>query len=195
MTVDTKEPAIFTKVLIYTTVDEEAPEGHGIYIFQDSDGWYYLKKLVDQEGLRTPFTSIEEIEVAAEKKLKLVREITLEEFDKRESYVLTKEFKNSCREMEFTNSIMATILNVDLDQIEHLMEDNYFIRQHSFEGSQARFIVRLYRGLIHLCGDVPTMLHFLSADNDQLGGIPKDLILHDDGLGKVLNYVEMFQGR
>jgi len=45
------------KILYFST--PSAPTGMGITVFQDGDGWYYLKALAMQEGLATPFARIE----------------------------------------------------------------------------------------------------------------------------------------
>jgi len=62
------------RYLIFTA--EAAPEGQVIYVFQDSDGWYWLKKLIEHEGFQTPFTSIQEVELYLSMSLNLVKEVT-----------------------------------------------------------------------------------------------------------------------
>ncbi len=61
------------KVLCFST--PSAPSGMGVTIYQDGDGWYYLKALAMQEGLVTPFARIEDIEVHVGEKMTLISEV------------------------------------------------------------------------------------------------------------------------
>lgn len=63
---------VFTR--IYWFRSPGLPEGKGFIVFQDKAGFFYLRKLVEREGLGTPFSSIQELEMALEMRLELVRE-------------------------------------------------------------------------------------------------------------------------
>ncbi len=63
---------VFTR--IYWFRSPGRPEGKGFIVFQDKAGFFYLRKLVEREGLATPFSSIQELEMALEMRLELVRE-------------------------------------------------------------------------------------------------------------------------
>lgn len=63
---------VFTR--IYWFRSPGLPEGKGFIVFQDKAGFFYLRKLVEREGLATPFSSIQELEMALEMRLELVRE-------------------------------------------------------------------------------------------------------------------------
>lgn len=65
----------FTK--IYWFRSPGLPEGKGFIVYQDKAGFFYLRKLVEREGLATPFSSIQELEMALEMRLELVREKAL----------------------------------------------------------------------------------------------------------------------
>jgi len=67
-----KRSGVFTKV--YWFRSPSLPEGKGFIVFQDRAGFLYLRKLVEREGLATPFSSVQEIEMALEMRLELVRE-------------------------------------------------------------------------------------------------------------------------
>jgi len=67
----------FTKIFAFTS--DMAPANKVVYVFQDSDDWFWLKKLVEDEGFATPFASIKEIELYLEMPL-----ILKEEFDRDE---------------------------------------------------------------------------------------------------------------
>lgn len=69
---DLKRSGIFTK--IYWFRSPSLPEGKGFIVFQDRAGFLHLRKLVEREGLATPFSSIQELEMALEMRLELVRE-------------------------------------------------------------------------------------------------------------------------
>jgi len=60
------------KILYFST--PSAPTGMGITVFQDGDGWYYLKALAMQEGLATPFARIEGLEIHVGEKMTLISE-------------------------------------------------------------------------------------------------------------------------
>lgn len=63
---------VFTRIYWYRSPD--LPEGKGFIVIQDKAGFLYLRKLVEREGLATPFSSIQELEMALEMRLELVRE-------------------------------------------------------------------------------------------------------------------------
>ena len=63
---------VFTR--IYWFRSPNLTEGKGFIVFQDKAGFFYLRKLVEREGLATPFSSIQELEMALEMRLELVRE-------------------------------------------------------------------------------------------------------------------------
>lgn len=65
----------FTK--IYWFRSPGLPEGKGFIVYQDKAGFFYLRKLVEREGMATPFSSIQELEMALEMRLELVREKAL----------------------------------------------------------------------------------------------------------------------
>lgn len=54
-------------------VAEGGSPDKALTVVRTDDGWYWIHKLVLQEGFVTPFFSIQEIEVALGKKLKVVR--------------------------------------------------------------------------------------------------------------------------
>jgi len=63
----------FVKAMYFST--PSTPPGKAILVMQDDQGWLYLKWLLDQEGIATPFSSVKEIEIAIDEKLTLIREI------------------------------------------------------------------------------------------------------------------------
>ncbi len=65
----------FAKALYFSS--PSTPAGKAILVLEDRDGWLYLKHLLDREGPATPFASVQELEVALEEKLTLVRTITI----------------------------------------------------------------------------------------------------------------------
>lgn len=69
-----KYSGVFTKA--YWFRSPSLPVGKGFIVLQDKTGFLYLRKLVEREGLATPFSSIQELEMALEMRLELVREET-----------------------------------------------------------------------------------------------------------------------
>lgn len=62
----------FIRVLAFTT--PSAPPEMMVIVFQDEAGWFYLKRLYELEGPATPFSSIQELEMAVGEKFTLVYE-------------------------------------------------------------------------------------------------------------------------
>lgn len=62
---------------IYWLRAPSLPAGKGFIAYQDRAGFFYLRKLVEREGLATPFSSIQELEMALGMRLELVREKAL----------------------------------------------------------------------------------------------------------------------
>jgi len=63
----------FVKAFMYAS--ESMPPEKCLYVLQDNSGWLYINQLVKREGLKTPFSSIEEIEIYLKLKLKLLKEL------------------------------------------------------------------------------------------------------------------------
>ena len=71
----------FTKILAFT--NSNAPDDYVIYVFKDDDGWFWLKRLVEEEGFSTPFSSVAEIEIYLDMPLTLFEETDREEWEKK----------------------------------------------------------------------------------------------------------------
>lgn len=65
----------FVKVLYFTTAS--SPPGQAIVVLQGEDGWLYLKRWLEEEGPTTPFSSVQELEVALGEKLILEKEMDI----------------------------------------------------------------------------------------------------------------------
>lgn len=65
----------FTKILYFTS--QSTPPNKAFMVLQDSDGWLYLKQLLEEEGISTPFSSVQELEVVLGEKLTLLKEINI----------------------------------------------------------------------------------------------------------------------
>ena len=92
--------------------------------------------------------------------------------------------------MELENDRIAKILGLDPGVIKRMVKGGYLLNEKGQEWLQACYIIRLYKGLIYLCGDKPTLRHWLKTDNNHLNGEPRDLILDEEGLQNALTYVE-----
>lgn len=110
------------KIIICSAPD--APEDKCIYVFQDSSGFFYLRKLVQQEGLETPFSSIAEIGVYVDMPLTITNEFTKEEYS---AYVEKINTAKSAGEMseEEIQHLEETSMSPEhdeLDEIDGLMD-------------------------------------------------------------------------
>ena len=63
------------KVYVYRPLPLDKNDTRRLIVLEDDVGWYYIKRLVEFEGFRTPFASIEEIELVVETKLELIKVI------------------------------------------------------------------------------------------------------------------------
>jgi len=61
------------KVLAYSA--KYLPKGKVLFVFQSDDEWYWLRKLILEEGFATPLSSIQEIEMYLDLKLALIKEV------------------------------------------------------------------------------------------------------------------------
>ena len=68
----------FVKILTFTT--PSAPPGMGIRVVEDNSGWFYLMESLKQEGITTPFPSLQHVEIAVGEPLTLVNEISRDQF-------------------------------------------------------------------------------------------------------------------
>lgn len=59
------------KILYFKPVPLFARDTLRMIVYQDSVGWYYPKRYVECEGFRTPFCSVEELELITDCKLAL----------------------------------------------------------------------------------------------------------------------------
>ncbi len=66
---------LFVKAMAFTA--KGRPKTEGFIILQDNSGWFYVNKLVQKEGLKTPFSSIQEIEMFLNEELTLLHEVDL----------------------------------------------------------------------------------------------------------------------
>ncbi len=64
----------FVELLVFTS--DEIPANKVLRVFKDANGFLYLASLVKREGLKTPFSSIEEIELFIGIKLNFLNKIT-----------------------------------------------------------------------------------------------------------------------
>lgn len=65
----------FVKALYFTTAS--SLPGKAIVVFKGEDGWLYLKRWLEEEGPTTPFSSVQELEVALGEKLTLENEVDI----------------------------------------------------------------------------------------------------------------------
>jgi hypothetical protein len=63
------------KALYFTS--PSTPPGKANLVVQDDQGWLYVKGWFDKEEPATPFFSVEELDLAFEEKLTLVREVEI----------------------------------------------------------------------------------------------------------------------
>lgn len=68
----------FVKILTFTT--PSTPPDKGIRVVEDNNGWFHLVETLKQEGITTPFPSLQHVEIAVGEPLTLVNEIARDQF-------------------------------------------------------------------------------------------------------------------
>ena len=86
---------------------------------------------------------------------------------------------------------VARVLGLHCDDVSALFEGRLLLTSNSTAWTQAELFVRLYNALFdRMQGDGPRMVHWLRADNSELGSSPFLLMVDAGQLARVVAYAE-----
>lgn len=108
--------------------------------------------------------------------------------------VLTKATRRAAEFLGLSDAILAEVLGVSASTVSR-MRDGRPIDPDSHEGECALLLVRVFRGLDALLGDLESCRKWMRAKNLHLGGVPADLIRTVQGLVRVTQYLDAMRGK
>lgn len=86
---------------------------------------------------------------------------------------------------------LARVLHLKCGDIGQLASARRCLEPGSDAWEQAQLLVRAYRALYHrMHGDGVAMRHWLRVSQPELGGVPHLLVVDDDRLRRVVDYLE-----
>ena len=114
----------------------------------------------------------------------------------RDAAVLSKAFLRAGDRVGLSQKELAQMIGKSEPTISRLANRTFFIEPAAKEGEIALIFLRIYRALDALFGghDEPIRAWF-TAENQALGGIPRDLIKNLQGLFLVVNYLDAMRGK
>lgn len=104
--------------------------------------------------------------------------------------VLTIATLNTADQLGLPDASLAKVLNVSEDRIIRMHRGECLLDPSLREWGVAVSFVRMNAALHSLIGDLDLMKKWLCSPNNGLGGIPNDLIFSEEGLRRVVLYLE-----
>jgi hypothetical protein len=108
--------------------------------------------------------------------------------------VLTKATRRAAEHLGLTDAALADVLGVSPSSVSRL-GDSRNIDPTSREGECALLLLRIFRGLDSLLGDVGSCKKWMAAHNNHLRGVPAELVRSVEGLVNVIRYLDAMRGK
>ncbi|MEI6226159.1 MAG: MbcA/ParS/Xre antitoxin family protein [Deltaproteobacteria bacterium] len=108
--------------------------------------------------------------------------------------VLTKATRRAAECLGLSDSALADVLGVSPSTVSRL-GDARPIDPNSHEGECALLLLRIFRGLDALLGDVGSCRKWMAASNTHLRGVPAELVRSVEGLVHVTRYLDAMRGK
>ena len=108
--------------------------------------------------------------------------------------VLSKAVVRAADLLGLTRSTLAKVLGVSPPTITRLCAGQYTLDSRRKEWELALLLVRVYRSLHSMVGNDHTAQQWLNSHNLGLNGRPADLIVHTEGLVRVVYYLDASRG-
>ena len=109
--------------------------------------------------------------------------------------VLTRATLRAADNLGLTQRDLSSILGVSAASISRLGKSR-LIDQGSKEWELALLFLRLFRSLDSIVGgDVSAARAWVHAENDHLGGVPRELVARVDGIVRVVEYLDALRGK
>ncbi len=107
-----------------------------------------------------------------------------------ESLVLGKAAVNAGDRLGLPDSLLATLLAVDVVKLCALRNGQHVLEPGAEEWRNALMLVRMYEGLLSVVRKDYEARRWFSSENLALGGRPIDLLTQQGGLHGVLQYLD-----
>jgi hypothetical protein len=108
--------------------------------------------------------------------------------------VLTKATRRAAGCLGLTDAALADVLGVSPSTVSRMGETRT-IDPESREGECALLLLRIFRGLDALLGDLESCRKWMAARNHHLRGVPADLVRSVEGLVHVTRYLDAMRGK
>jgi predicted transcriptional regulator len=108
--------------------------------------------------------------------------------------VLTKATRRAAEFLGLSDSALADVLGVSPSTISRLGEARP-IDPNGHEGECALLLLRVFRGLDSLLGDVGSCRKWMASNNTHLRGVPAELVRSVEGLVHVTRYLDAMRGK
>ena len=108
--------------------------------------------------------------------------------------VLTKATRRAAAFLGLTDAALADVLGVSPSTVSRL-GDRRPIDPDSREGECALLLIRVFRGLDALLGDLESCRNWMRARNAHVGGVPAELVRTVEGLVRVTQYLDAMRGK
>jgi hypothetical protein len=108
--------------------------------------------------------------------------------------VLTKATRRAAGCLGLTDAALADVLGVSPSTVSRL-GDARPLDPASHQGECALLLLRVFRGLDALLGDVESCRKWMAASNAHLRGVPAELVRSVEGLVHVTRYLDALRGK
>src|SRR5512133_1712978 len=108
--------------------------------------------------------------------------------------VLTKATRRAAEHLGLSDAALADVLGVSPSSVSR-RGDSRNIDPASREGECALLLLRIFRGLDSLLGDVGSCGKWMGANNTHLRGVPAELVRSVEGLVNVVRYLDAMRGK
>lgn len=108
--------------------------------------------------------------------------------------VLTKATRRAAEQLGLSDAALADVLGVSPSTVSRLGGART-IDPASREGECALLLLRIFRGLDSLLGDVGSCKKWMAANNTHLRGVPAELVRSVEGLVNVTRYLDAMRGK
>lgn len=111
-----------------------------------------------------------------------------------DAVVLTKATRRAADCLGLTDAALAEVLGVSPSTVSRLGEARP-LDPGSRPGECALLLLRVFRGLDALLGDVESCRKWMAAGNSHLRGVPAELVRSVEGLVHVTRYLDAMRGK
>lgn len=108
--------------------------------------------------------------------------------------VLTKATRRAAEHLGLSDAALADVLGVSASFVSRLSDERP-IDPASRPGECALLLLRIFRGLDAMLGNVESCKKWMAANNTHLRGVPAELVRSVEGLVHVIRYLDAMRGK